>query len=321
MSNNAGKYFLGGFQPNFARSFDTSYRGGQENKRKEYDLAQQKIEDDRKAAEQKIEEDRKATEKQKSSETVNRLLQNGRQLQTLRGGLPYFAADDEQTQMELASTLSASELNRYQDLKKMFEKKPLKYVYKEDSPKAFIEGPDGRYTLTEEPNPMYKKKEKNRLTGDINGKKVTRITYEDNSYEDIPSPFSSDDKREKRKAIDNNLKTINNIKKLKELYLESEGDETARRYVNSLTNDTREKVYLQFNDKQKEFIDKQYNSLKNDYKKNGFNTLEEFEAAGQDEIFKSISESIYDAVDNNTIEWEDAQGMLNYYELKYGYLK
>lgn len=257
--------------------------------------AEQKIEDDRKAAEQKIEDDRKATEKQKSSETVDRLLQNGRQLQTLWNRKPYFAADDEQTQMKLASTLSASELNRYQDLKKMYEKKPLKYVYKENSPTAFIEEEDGRLTPTEEPNPTYKK--------------------------NIPSPFSSDDKREKRKAIDNNLKTINNIKKLKELYLKSEGDETARLYVNSLTNDTRKKVYLQFNDKQKEFIDKQYNSLKNDYKKNGFNTLEEFEAAGQDEIFKSISESLFNAVDNNTIEWEDAQGMLNYYELKYGYLQ
>ena len=313
MSKNAGKYFLKGFQPNFENSYSNSYRYGMREKENEYNLEQKRLEEERKAA-----------EKQKSMETVNRLLDNGRSGQTLRGGKPYFVSDDKQTQMRLASTLPASELNRYQDLKKMFETKQekTKYVYKENSPTAFIEEEDGRLTPSNEPNPTYRKKEKNRLTGDINGKKVTRITYEDNSFEDIPSPFSSGDKREKRTAVDNNLKVIKRINTLKELYSKSGAkDETVKRYINSLTNDTREKVYLQLNDTQKEFIDKQYNSLKNDYKKNGFNTLEEFEAAGQDEIFQGISESIYDAVDNNTIEWEDAQGMLNYYALKYGYLQ
>ena len=312
MSKNAGKYFLKGFQPNFENSYSNSFRYGKREQENEYNLEQKRLEEERKAA-----------EKQKSMETVNRLLNNGISGQTLRGGKPYFVSDDKNTQMRLASTLPASELNRYQDLKKMFETKQekTKYVYKENSPTAFIEDEEGRLTPTEEPNPTYRKKVKTTTKGEIDGLEATQIFYEDGTDEIIKTVFKSNDKRVKRTAINNNLKTINNIKKLKELYLESEGDETARRYVNSLTNETREKVYLQLNDKQKEFIDVHYNDLKNTYKSKGYKTLEEYESDAQDGILSATGEIIYDAVDDNAIEWEDAQGLLNYFELKYGYLR
>ena len=64
-----------------------------------------------------------------------------------------------------------------------------------------------------------------------------------------------------------------------------------------------------------------YNDLKNTYKSKGYKTLEEYESDAQDGILSATGEIIYDAVDDNAIEWEDAQGLLNYFELKYGYLR
>lgn len=329
MSKNAGKYFLKGFQPNFENSYSNSYKYGMRQKENEYNLEQKRLEEEQK----RLEEEKKNKEWNDAKNIMDRLY-NGRQVNVnppldpnKKDGENVFPKfknvpyTPEEVRSELLN-LKSEHLSRYKTINDLTKPEQQKYVYKENSPTAFIEGKDGRLTPTEEPNPTYKKKIKTTMTGEINGKKATQITYDDNTTEIVDSPFSSGDKRVKRTAVDNNLKVIKRINTLKEQYLSQEPkDENVRRYINTLTNETREKVYLQFNDLQKEFIDSRYNKLKNTYKTKGYNSLEDFESATQDVIREDTNEAIYDAVDNNDIEWEDAQGLINYFDLKYGYLK
>lgn len=321
MSKNLGKHILGGFHPNFARSYDTSMRhslySAEREENKKYNEEQKRLEDERKAAEQ-----------EKSMETVNRLLQGGRSGQTLRGGKPMFAPDSKQTQMNIMSGMSAADINKYQDIKKEFEPPKDEIVYNPNLPTVYKKDPSGKLFDTGEPNPLFQDEVLETIQGKKNGRKASFITYKSGKTKEVISPFYDDvPKIEKRKLIDNYSKEIEKIETAKfdfqknnALYTEDEKT-NIKTLLNGRINEKRTELYYQFNDKQKAFIDAQYDELKNTAKEQGYSSIDEAESFSQDELRISVIGPVMDMISNGKFDWEEGQAVLNYYKLKYGYIQ